>query len=107
MKSFAKIACAVIVLSALGACTAGSADAQHMAQTGGVSQFLLGLWHGLIAPVTLLVEIINQFAPHGTPWPLHMFEKDSGALYDLGFYLGIAGGPSVIFVGARRRRVVV
>jgi hypothetical protein len=107
VKSFARIACAVIVLSALSACAAGSADAQHMAQSGPVSQFLLGLWHGVIAPVTLLIEVVNQFAPHRTPWPAHMFEKDSGVIYDIGFYLGIAGGPSVIFVSGRRRRVVV
>jgi hypothetical protein len=105
MKPIAKIACAVISLSALAACTAGSADAQHMAQNGGVSQFLLGVWHGLIAPVTLLIEVVNKFAPHGTPWPLHMIEKDGGVFYDLGFFLGMAGGPSALFVSSRRRVV--
>jgi hypothetical protein len=34
-----------------------------------------------------------------------MFEKDSGVLYDIGFYLGIAGGPSTLLATQRRRRV--
>ncbi len=104
VKSFAKIACAMIALTALAACTAGSADARHMTQGGPLSQFLVGLWHGVIAPVALIIEIVNQFAPHATPWPLHMFEKDGGVLYDLGFYLGMAGAPSALF--ASRRRLV-
>jgi hypothetical protein len=103
MKPLAKIVCALIVLSTLAACTAGSADAHHMARSGALSQFLLGVWHGLIAPVTLVVELINHFAPHVLPWTLHFFEKDSGVFYDLGFYLGVGGGP-VIFVNSRRRR---
>jgi hypothetical protein len=103
MKPVAKIACALIVLAALSGCAAGSAEAHHMAQSGALSQFLLGVWHGLIAPVTLVVELINHFAPHLLPWTLHFFEKDSGVFYDLGFYLGLGGGP-VIFVTSRRRR---
>lgn len=102
MKPIARIVGALIVLSTLGACAAGSAEAHHMAQSGALSQFLLGVWHGLIAPVTLVVEIINHFAPHVLPWTLHFFEKDSGVFYDLGFYLGVGGGP-VIFVNSRRR----
>jgi hypothetical protein len=103
MKPVAKIACALIVLSTLAACAAGSAEAHHMAQSGGLSQFLLGVWHGVIAPVTLVVELINHFAPHVLPWTLHFFERDSGVFYDLGFYLGLGGGP-VIFASSRRRR---
>ena len=105
MKPIAKIACALIVLSLLSACVAGSAEAHHMAQSGGLNQLLLGFWHGLIAPVTLVVEIINQFAPHATPWPVRFFERDSGVLYDIGFYLGLVFGPSALFATSRRRVV--
>ena len=102
MRPIGKITCALIVLSMLGACTAGSAEAHHMAQSGGLSQFLLGVWHGLIAPVTLVVELVDHVAPHALPWTLHFFEKDSGVFYDLGFYLGLGGGP-VIVTHSRRR----
>jgi hypothetical protein len=105
VKPIVKIACAAILLSVLCACTAGSADARHMAESGPLSQFLLGLWHGVIAPIALIIEVVNRFIPHGVPWAVHMFEKDGGVFYDVGFYLGIAGGPSVVVVNARRRAV--
>jgi hypothetical protein len=60
-----------------------------------LSQFLLGLWHGIIGPVTLVVEIINRAFPHALPWRAHLYEtKAAGAAYDIGFYLGLAGGPT-------------
>lgn len=102
MKRVARIACILIALSTLGACAAGSPEARHMAEDGALAQFLLGVWHGVIAPVTLIVELVNHFAPHVLPWSLHFFEKDSGVFYDLGFYLGLGGGP-VIVLNSRRR----
>jgi hypothetical protein len=102
MKPAIRIAGVLIALATLSACAAGSVEAHHMAESGGVSQFLLGVWHGVIAPVTLIVELINHFAPHVLPWTLHFFEKDSGVFYDLGFYLGLGGGP-VIVTHSRRR----
>ena len=57
MGRTAKIAAAVIVMLTLCACVAGSADAGHAASGTLLSQFLLGVWHGLIAPVTLLVPV--------------------------------------------------
>jgi hypothetical protein len=95
----------MVLLAALSACVAGSAESQHAAAGGVLSQLLLGFWHGLIAPVTLIVEIVNYFAPHILPWTLRMYEpKGTGVLYDLGFYLGLAGSPVVIFRGWPRRR---
>ena len=87
------MACASLCL-ALAACVAGSAESHHAAGSGGVSQFVLGLWHGLIAPVTLLVEVVNRFAPKALPWTAHLFEaSNTGFLYDIGFYLGMVGSP--------------
>jgi hypothetical protein len=102
MKPIVKIAAAGVVLLTLAACVAGSPDAAHAATGGWVSQLLLGLWHGLIGPVTLLVEIINRFAPHLLPWKTHIYEtKATGVAYDVGFYLGLAGTPVVVW--SRRR----
>jgi len=102
MNHMIKIAAACAVLLALAACVAGSPDAAHAASGGWVSQFFLGLWHGLIGPVTLVVEVINHFAPHLLPWKTHIYETDaSGVPYDLGFYLGLAGSPVVVW--SRRR----
>jgi hypothetical protein len=103
MKRTLKIACAVAVVLALSACVAGSTESQHAAAGGVWQQLLLGFWHGVIAPVTLIVEVINHFAPHALPWTLHLYEsRDTGFAYDVGFYFGLAGGPS--FVGNRWSR---
>ena len=108
MKQSVKVTGAVVLLlalGALGACTAGSEASQHAATGGDLSQFLLGFWHGLIAPVTLIVEVINRLAAHALPWNLHLYEsKGTGAAYDIGFYLGLAGGPPIVWTGWSRRR---
>ena len=103
MNRAVKIACAAAVLLALAACAAGSADSQHAAAGGLLSQFLLGIWHGLIAPVMLLVEVVNKLAPHLLPWSVRFYEtRATGAAYDVGFYLGLVGSPMLI--GSRWRR---
>ncbi len=89
-----KIALASVLLLALGACTAGSPEAAHTAAGGPILQFLLGLWHGFIGPITLIVEIINKLAPSLLPWRVHLYEThDTGVVYDIGFYLGLASHP--------------
>ena len=98
-----RIAAAVIVLLALAACVAGSAESQHAAGGGLISQILLGFWHGFIAPLMLLVEVVDKFAPHLLPWTVRFYEtKATGPAYDVGFYLGLVGSPLVI--GSRWRR---
>jgi hypothetical protein len=93
-----KVAAAVLAVLALSACVAGSGESAHAASGGLLSQFLLGLWHGVIGPFTLIGEIINRFFPHVLPWQMHLYEtKAKGVAYDLGFYLGLAGGPSFAF----------
>jgi hypothetical protein len=89
-------ACALLLL--LGACAAGGIESGQAAHGGALSVFLLGLWQGIIAPVTLLVEIGHKLWPHVIPWDIRMYEtKAAGMLYDLGFYLGLGGGPVVVF----------
>jgi hypothetical protein len=106
MKPAVKIAIGVAVILALSACTAGSAESQHAAAGGTLSQLLLGFWHGIIAPVTLIVEVIDKLAPHILPWQLHLYEsKGTGVAYDVGFYFGLAGGPPIVFRSWPRRRL--
>lgn len=50
---------------------------------GEVAGALLGLWHGIISPVTLILSFFNA--------NVHMYEvHNNGREYDLGFLLGIA-----------------
>jgi hypothetical protein len=99
------IAGAAILVLALGACAAGSGASEHAASGGLLAQLLLGFWHGLIAPLMLIIEVIDHFAPHLLPWSVRFYEtRGTGFAYDIGFYFGLVGSP--VFAGARwsRRR---
>ncbi len=50
---------------------------------GAVAGILLGLWHGIISPITLILSFLNS--------SVQMYEvHNDGAPYNLGFLLGIA-----------------
>jgi hypothetical protein len=50
---------------------------------GAVAGILLGLWHGIISPITLILSFLNH--------NVQMYEvHNDGAPYNLGFFLGIA-----------------
>ena len=105
MKTMLKAAAVVGVLLMLSGCIAGSPEAQHAVGQGQLMQFLLGLWHGVIAPVTLIGEIVNHFAPKLLPWTFHLYEgRNTGIAYDLGFYLGLVGSPVLVLHRGYRRR---
>ena len=103
MRTALKIAAVAAMLLALGACVPGSSAAAAQAASGGViGQFVLGLWHGVIAPATLILEFLNDLSPGLLPWKVHIYQASAqGIAYDLGFYLGIAASPVVIW--SRRR----
>jgi len=95
MKRPLQILTATLIVMTLSACVAGSGESAHAAAGGLVSQVLLGFWHGLIAPLTLIGEIVTRVAPHLLPWHVHLYEtRATGVAYDVGFYLGMAGTPS-------------
>ena len=97
VKRAAVFALAGFALLSLAACTAGSPSAEHAASQGFIVQFLLGFWHGVIAPFTLIGELIDKFAPKLLPWHVHLYEsRGTGLAYDIGFYLGLAGSPVAI-----------
>ncbi len=85
----------VAVLLLLGACAAG-ANAESSDSGAG---FWLGLWHGMILPVTFVISLFND--------NVNIYEVDNnGNWYDFGFVLGltfpyggVAGGSA-----ARGRR---
>lgn len=102
MNRTARAAALIVLLLTLAACVAGSADSARAADGGPIAQLLLGFWHGLIGPITLIVEALNRFFPHLLPWKAHLYEaKAQGVAYDVGFYFGLAGSPVLIW--SRRR----
>ena len=105
MRKFGVIVVVTCSALLLAACAAGSAESSHAMAGGVLSQLVLGFWHGLIAPLTLLVEVIRKLAPGVVPWPWRLYElKNTSVAYDVGFYFGLAGGPAAVW-SRRRRRV--
>ena len=105
MKRVAVFALAGFALVALSGCIAGSATADHAAHQGFIVQFVMGFWHGMIAPFTLIGELINTFLPTLLPWKLHVYQSSgTGVAYDVGFYLGLVGSPVLVVHRGYRRR---
>ena len=89
---------AVFLLLVLSACAAGPNAAVDVASAEGeVAGFWLGLWQGIIVPITW---IISLFSDTVSVYEVH----NNGGWYDTGFLLGagvfLGGGGA----GASRRR---
>ena len=64
---------------------------------GRVARAVAGLWHGIIAPVTLVISFFNS--------DVQMYEvHNAGSEYDLGFLLGLAIVISILGLLVRTRR---
>ena len=89
--------CTAALLAAamlVGACAASQPLANA---TDTVPGFLLGFWHGLIAPVAFLVSLFDLHVR------IYAF-PNAGRWYDFGFMLGIGGFSGGVFAGSRRSR---
>jgi hypothetical protein len=64
---------------------------------GRIARAGAGLWHGIIAPVTLIFSFFNS--------DIHMYEvHNAGSEYDLGFLLGVTAVIALLIVFVRMRR---
>lgn len=89
------------VLPAAGLLAAGCAAGVNPATTDAGAGFLLGLWQGLISPITFLVSLFND--------NVSIYEvRNDGNWYDFGFILGVAiifsgpAGSGGAYTGRRR-----
>lgn len=65
--------------------------------SGLVARAGAGLWHGIIAPVTLVLSFFNS--------DVHMYEvHNAGSEYDLGFLLGVTVVVALLGLLVRLRR---
>ncbi len=104
MKRLIVLICVAGLMAGLAACAAGTPEASHAAAGGPLSQLLLGFWHGIIAPLTLLVEVIQKLAPSLLHLSWRMYGGGQSIAYDVGFYFGLAGGPTALWSRRWRRR---
>jgi hypothetical protein len=88
MSRQARVTATVLVVLLLGACAAGGNDTVQGPDPAG---FWLGLWHGIISPITFLVSLFRD--------DVNIYEvHNNGNWYDAGFMLGV----STIFSGSAR-----
>lgn len=92
----------IMLLLVLAACAAGpNPQLGEEAEDGSVAGFWLGLWHGIIAPITFIVSLFNS--------DVNVYEVfNNGGWYNFGFVLGagvlLGGGSSGAATGRRRSR---
>ncbi|HOX91983.1 MAG TPA: hypothetical protein PLC54_03610 [Spirochaetales bacterium] len=94
-KRIACIIIAILCLVALSSCLPGDGK-NNVAKPAG---FFTGFWHGLIAPISLIVQIFNK--------AIRVYEQaNTGFWYDLGFWIALSGGAggSAVSVRYSRRR---
>jgi len=69
----------------------GRAAAEHPAN------FLWGIWHGWVAPISLIISIFNPLIRIYEPW-------NTGFWYDLGFYMAVLGGFGSISLSRKNKK---
>jgi hypothetical protein len=76
----------------VASCAAGpNPEVGTAAGDGSVAGFWLGLWHGVIAPITLIVSLFND--------GVNVYEvHNSGNWYNFGFVIG-----AVVLIGGCRK----
>jgi len=82
----------LFTMLAITGCVPG--DARYVERPAG---FLWGVWHGWIAPVSLIVQIFNPL--------VRVYEANNvGWWYDFGFYIAILGGFGGISLSRKKKR---
>ena len=96
---WAIVAGAVVAAAVLSSCAAGPNPAAGTGEEP--AGFWLGLWHGLIMPITFFISLFTD--------DVNVYEVvNDGNWYDFGFFIGVAiafgGSGGGAGAGARRRR---
>lgn len=77
----------------ISSCMPGSVAMSEKSPAG----FFMGVWHGWIAPVSLVVGLFNP--------SIKIYEKENtGWWYDLGFYVAIISGFGGISLSRKRKK---
>lgn len=88
----------ILVVLTVAGCAAGPNPVAEANQPGAAG-FWLGLWQGLISPITFLISLFNN--------NVNIYEvNNNGNWYDFGFMLGVSlvfSGPAGSGGAARRR----
>ncbi len=93
MKRIILVCMVLILITAMTGCLPDTLPDQPEKPAG----FLLGIWHGWIAPVSLIVSLFND--------NVSIFEATNrGFWYEFGFYIAIIGGFGGISLVRKKSR---
>lgn len=88
----------LLLVLLLAACSAGAnPETGVAAPDGDIAGFWLGLWHGLIAPITFLISLFKDTV---NVYDVH----NNGNWYDFGFVFGVSIAFGGVSRGAKKRR---
>ncbi len=94
MKYRKLVLCLVLLtlLALMASCAPGSGSSSSEKPAG----FLLGVWHGWIAPISLMWGLFNP--------AIRVYEPiNTGWWYDFGFYIALVGGFGGISLVRRKK----
>jgi hypothetical protein len=90
--SLALLMCVILLLIVLSSCVPGVSQRSAKNPAG----FFMGIWHGWIAPVTLVWQIFN---PEVRIYEVH----NIGWTYDFGFYMAVIAGFGGLALSRKKR----
>jgi len=96
-RSFA-VALVLVATLALAGCAPGRNDLEKTADADGrTAGFFLGLWHGLISPVTFVISVFSK--------NVRLYEvHNNGTWYNFGFVLGAGLFLSGGILGRKKKK---
>lgn len=75
----------LVLISAVVIFITSCAPGSEASRSGNPAGFFMGVWHGWIAPISLIVGIFNH--------DIRVYETiNSGWWYDFGFYIAVISG---------------
>lgn len=87
------IALALVMIFVLTGCVPGDGTYTDAKPAG----FFWGIWHGWVAPISLIIGIFNH--------SIRIYEPvNTGWWYDFGFYMAIISGFGGVALSRRRKR---
>ena len=90
-----KLICLLLLITLITVAGCMPGDGNHTADEP--AGFFWGVWHGLIAPISLIWGLFNA--------DIRLYEPlNSGWAYDLGFYIAVVGGFSSFFSSSGKQK---
>jgi len=98
MKRLFLIGCLLLLIGLMSACLAGPNRLEQVPDNEGeVAGFLMGLWHGLLSPISFIISVFSR--------NIRFYEvHNNGLWYNFGFVLGAGLFFSGGILGSKKKK---